>query len=903
MVYGRLNTFKITFQTAALLAVSVFFASCQEVLETPSVGKRADALNGAFQNTGKGYVYKRNPIIASGNPNLSYPSMKDYVSGELVTTNAHLETPCFYDFDNGAQASTTSDCFKVLNDVDSPEVPLQSNNGGWNYPIGSDEFYQVNTFYHVNKMLKRFHGALSKAHANVHYQTGNLIPPATKYEMEDTQSFWLTESLRDPNDSSIILGVENSTLNVYSKCYLDPFNAYFSPAENKICLGWNEKKDWLYIAQDPSVIYHELGHALVKVMMNQRNVSYNFPSYHVTPYESALGHLFYDEGKAINEGVADWFSYFINGRTHFGEWALGRFSNASRAMTEDDGIHNGLVSKQTGERLSYPQFAYYNPNNPAENEEDSHYAGQIVSHYLVSLTEELKSCSSSSNPEVLHREAADMVLMLLNETFAEIGDMTGRGSDVFDQFRKNLPGNFLNQGAFFTNLNNQESYRWGHQVNPPNFRKFFQVFAKNIKYKIDIGGLCPSFSTDESESLLDEYGLLLFNNYGDLKKGTVFADLGSHTQASETDYKSYFDNEYFNCFLHNSFLPIDNFCPISFGTRVNDLNRSHSVLVSKDLLEFPVNREEVTPMYVLDGYSEIANFLATLTFEGKNVQVSEDSAGAKYNNDNIKISPGEVVGVLLNLFNDSNSTIGGAQILANDWDHMKLRNPAHDYVSRIENRNAGYDIATWSPCQFEGWPLETENGQVDADPNNPQPGDCGFTTRDNFVMYSDPAPENPKYHQDAPQPVCMVQHAGENETLWVSQDFHRKHSLDLSPDQCLNPPDLSGYDFNPNECLIRFLPGADHAVLGKIEPQKSWSQTKTDSNTSEGLVTQHNNLLLMEVNKRIAPGTTFNCRLRARFTNCADCYEDPDTGEEYADHDMAGARPFKLINLKFTVTQ
>tara|TARA_B100000674_G_C37854488_1_gene921635 strand:- start:916 stop:1326 length:411 start_codon:yes stop_codon:yes gene_type:complete len=134
----------------------------------------------------------------------------------------------------------------------------------------------------------------------------------------------------------------------------------------------------------------------------------------------------------------------------------------------------------------------------------------------------------------------------------------------------------------------------------------------------------------------------------------------------------------------------------------------------------------------------------------------------------------------------------------------------------------------------------------------------------------------------------------------VSQDFHRRSELGLEASQCLNPPGYSGDDFNPNECLVRFLPGADQAVLGKINPQKSWAQTLTD-NSEDGLTIQQNAVTLLEVNKRIRPGTTFNCRLRARFTNCSDCFEDPDSGEEYADYEMAGAKPFKVINFKFTV--
>lgn len=882
MFYG--GAFKFTKATvlAIILASSTLLTSCQEALQAPTSNAREDAISGDYYYTGNGLIYENNPIIASGNYNLSRPSMSDYVTTKHVTDEPYLETKCSF---NGSE--TSDDCFKVLNDTTTTTV-LQANNGGWGYGVGTDEFYQVNTFYHVNKMLKRFYEALESGNNTVHFSGSNLVPPSSKYGIENTLSYWLAKGLRDPNDFNNILGVENSTLKVYSKCYLDPFNAYYSPSENKICLGWNDTNSFLYAAQDPSVIYHELGHVLVKVMMNQRNISYSMPNYHVTPFQSELGSLFYDEAGAINEGIADWFSYFITGRTHFGEWALGRFFDASRPLTEDDSIHNGMVSKASGERLSYPEYLYYDPNNPDSKVEDIHYSGQIVSHYLTSLTEDLKTTCSAS-----HVDAGNMVLGIVNETLAELGDMTGKGSDVFDEF---IRGNDVNFGAFFTNLNNQESYLWGHQVNPPNFRKFFQTLAKNISYHIT-NKSCIQFTKDKSETLLDEYGLLLFKNYGENKKGVKLTDLGGGViQKADTTYQDAFSDFFINCSNTTFIYPIDNYCPLGANTLVNESNRRNSVLIAKDFLEYPEDREGVSPAYIIDERAGIEQLLANLLYEGKPVQTSEGTAGVEYNNNNIKISPGEIVGINLNLFNNSNSTMGGVHILANDWDHMKMDDFSSSYVNRVENRNAAKDIANWSPCQIDGWPGVDENG-IPSDGQSP--GNCDYITRDNFVIELD-GTNNQKYDLDAAQPVCLVQHSSDNETQWVSQDFHRRSELGLEASQCLNPPGYSGDDFNPNECLVRFLPGADQAVLGKINPQKSWAQTLTD-NSEDGLTIQQNAVTLLEVNKRIRPGTTFNCRLRARFTNCSDCFEDPDSGEEYADYEMAGAKPFKVINFKFTV--
>lgn len=62
------------------------------------------------------------------------------------------------------------------------------------------------------------------------------------------------------------------------------------------------------------------------------------------------------------------------------------------------------------------------------------------------------------------------------------------------------------------------------------------------------------------------------------------------------------------------------------------------------------------------------------------------------------------------------------------------------------------------------------------------------------------------------------------------------------------------------------------------------------------------NLLLMEINRWTPPGTKFRCRLRARFSNCSDCYNDVDNGnDEYLDSDLNGHKPFKVINFEFDV--
>ncbi len=60
--------------------------------------------------------------------------------------------------------------------------------------------------------------------------------------------------------------------------------------------------------------------------------------------------------------------------------------------------------------------------------------------------------------------------------------------------------------------------------------------------------------------------------------------------------------------------------------------------------------------------------------------------------------------------------------------------------------------------------------------------------------------------------------------------------------------------------------------------------------------------MIMEVNKWIPPGTKFRCRLRARFSNCSDCYNDSTNGsDDFLESEMNGKKPFKVLNFEFDV--
>lgn len=892
--------------------VVLSFVSCSEITELPQEGTRIDQSNTRFAGTGEGYIFEKSPfdqnnfVLPSGQAS----SVSGWISTDFVTNENELFNTCSMSIETGFFTSSTTTnrtCYQILNDDDPDTVPIQSINAGWNYPQASspDEFYQVSAYYHSKLITRRFFQSLYRAHNKIHFPSpDNKIYPVTKFDFQNTYSYWFTDE--DVNNVGV-----NLPLTIYSKQPITPINAFFAPAQKAIGMGYDPVQfiKTPYSVEDLSVVYHEFGHAFNYILMNQRNTAAQqgtLPiNYHAPLFKSSLGKQFYDEAGAINEGIADYFAYFITQRQALGEWA---FPGFARPMTETNENHSANVSEQSGERLKYPDFAYYlaTTNVP---DEDVHNSGQIISHYLVSLTEDFKdTCSTitaldeddypilvtdedgiqreQSYEDHRHELATDMVIMLLSETLGEMGDMTARGSDVFDSFIKSGSDPYL--GKFFTNLNAFEAYTWGQYVKPPTFRKFSRLMARNIRYRISdfFAGACPSFTVDMSETLLDEYGLLLFDSYNENQEGTELNGTTDNLVVTDTDTNSESGNS------------------ITFGlasysaqadTTINSLNRKQTILVSKEFIDFPTTESGEPSIFVFDKQEGVRELLASLTFEGQNVTVSEGLAGPEFNNGNIKISPGEIIGITPNLFNFSNSNIGGVRILANDFDHMKLNNSAEIHANTSANIIANQDIADWRPCQIDGFPLETENGIAETAGAETE-GDCLYTTKHNQILKDTAA--TPEYYPDAPQPVCMVQFSDENETKWVSQDFFRDQELLLEDNECLNGPSMSGDDFNPNECLIRVLPGGASANYGKIDSQKTWQ--KTLQGDAGNATVSSNHILIMEVNKLIRPGTTFNCRFRVTFSNCSDCYQD-ENGNEYPDYEYAGHEPFRVINFSFQV--
>ena len=96
-------------------------------------------------------------------------------------------------------------------------------------------------------------------------------------------------------------------------------------------------------------------------------------------------------------------------------------------------------------------------------------------------------------------------------------------------------------------------------------------------------------------------------------------------------------------------------------------------MVSKDLIKLD-ERTGKAKYFIFDKGSDIRTIVEALS-RGQIRELSDQTdPNLSYNNGNGEISPGEVVGISLNIYNDSNTAIGGVQVLANDWDHGKMDN-------------------------------------------------------------------------------------------------------------------------------------------------------------------------------------------------------------------------------------
>jgi hypothetical protein len=294
----------------------------------------------------------------------------------------------------------------------------------------------------------------------------------------------------------------------------------------------------------------------------------------------------------------------------------------------------------------------------------------------------------------------------------------------------------------------------------------------------------------------------------------------------------------------------------------------------------PDSATDTATYYIIDDQTSMSGILEGLLFKGFPMNPSTGIASLEYNNSNIKISPGEIVAVIPNLKNSSNSTIAGIQLLATDWDHVN--------ITDTTGTNGNF-----KPCV------------VDDVTTVAQGAESGATCSTTMTSYKRHVKTAGAFATEAAAPVCLVQLEDGEVTRWVSQnEFRKKQGLALQDKDCLGFAGTAAtedFTFNPHECLVRVLPGASEASFSKIDAQKSYVETMRNGNPEHTF--DVGNAIVFEVNKWIPPGTKFRCRLRAKFGNCSDCYSDAadSTNDEYIDAEYNGAKPFKVINFEFDV--
>ncbi|WP_419168429.1 hypothetical protein [Halobacteriovorax sp.] len=583
------------------LCLGLLTTSCLVDPAQNRTGSGGKALKNTQDTVSAGYgrVLAANPLILS-----DYSADEDTDLSTLITrspvpitNNQYLIKDC----------TMVANCLEVTEDTGIS--PFYNETSQWAFPVTSTEFLQINAYYHMSKIMDTYLSDMQNYYNIVYPDTGSRPYSSTiPSDSDQHKSFW--KSLT--NSSSKLIVEADSSLKD---------NASFSPSNFKIRLGYLSGYTNLKMAQDPSVIYHEFGHTVVERLMNHRNRSYavnnclGSDEYEVCSGESQLGYFAHDDALSINEGLSDYFSYFVNSREHMGEWGLGKFKNASRPLSEDDSLHIAGISSDSDSRLRYPEYLGYNVYSPEKRIDDIHLDGQIISHFLVALTKEFQNKCTGT-----HTQAKKLVFYTLAETLAELGDLTAKAKDSFvDQI----------------NLDINYAHEWLKSVKPVNFRNFSQAFARNVlKMTIQSTSLCPlnSFSKDDLEQLLDSYGLLLFRTYN-------------------TNY---------------------NFTGTSGNVTVNQLNRKKSELISKNLL-IEDTRSTYSDISVFDIRSTIYQ---TIRNQMKIEEVT--TTDARYNNGNGQVSPGEIVGIFANVFNKSNSIMAGTRVLASDWAHMQDGLPCTD---------------------------------------------------------------------------------------------------------------------------------------------------------------------------------------------------------------------------------
>ena len=763
-----------------------------------------------------GRVMEFSPVVLNDGTEGLDPEMNlsRYLSDPVfITDNPILQESCV---GNSAGDGLIEECYDVLEDAGAS--PIEQYYDRWAFEVDTTEFDQVQTFYHVGQVVDYYLDSLNYLY---YYQAQPGIDPGLNYNTSIPLDIY--------NKNAHFLAGE--TLTTYARCdFAD--NAFFDPATNTMCLGYLSQYPQIKAAHDPSVIQHELGHALTAVMLNIRTIA-NTTDF---PFRSEIKYSFYDEAGSINEGVADFYAHIFDERDAVFEYIFGAFISGYRPVMEDHELHASGISTEPEDRISYPHFLNYVPDAPEMIIEDVHQAGMIISHFLTTLKRDLMDTCSWE-----HDDAANKIFNVILETYAYLGDLSATGNDYYPHGTVNLSSDLDESGV-------PTSLLWYSRVRPVNFRSWSQTFARFFVQTLSntSSTACNSsfYPKDKLETILDSYGLLLFDNYND--------DGNHHSQG------------------HGG-----------ANHKVNPENRLKTNLIDKDLIGLD-EREDKSPVFVFDKRRDILNALESLLEVGLTEEISSKiDSELLHNNGNGQVSPGEVVGLAFNLYNASNSEMGGVQILSNDWDHVKIESGER------------------KPCPnfSDEWPSSSEGAASvdDEDANDPQSGECQFVTKTNGNSLAsnggdDPATES----NEVIHPVCFVQITDESATYWASQEEYREQ-VGLENKDCLDENDT-------HSCFMRAIKGGDSALYSRIEANKNWAETIVDIDTGEPSYGIHN-LLFFEVNRETPPGTTFDCRFRVRFTNCKNCWneEGMDDDDDYLDYEFSGERPYKIIHYQFTV--
>jgi hypothetical protein len=414
-----------------------------------------------------------------------------------------------------------------------------------------------------------------------------------------------------------------------------------------------------------------------------------------------------------------------------------------------------------------------------------------------------------------------------------MGDLTAKGND------QTPPGQYR------INLDPLNSRMWINQITPLNYRRFAQTFSRffmwtyNDSNSFKCGDGTKNLK-DAMEQILDMYGLLNFHTYNENGNSYVIDTATGKPVGHSGQNRS-----------------------------INILNKKKTVDIPKEMLT-PDPNVNAPAAFVFDVREDMLSVLQALQQSGQIGQISSQlEPDIPYNNGNGQVSPGELVGISLNVFNSSNSMVGGLEIYGNDWDHVKDGKPCNNFDDQ--------------------WPPVGEGGADSSEETPPfSPGDCNYITRTNGGI--EPLET---VVTDSIYPICFVLNIKGNSTSWITQDEFIKLN-NISTDKCLD----AGV---PKDCLIKTIPGADWSTFSKINPSATWGKTMTETNATTPNFNV-NNIVLFETSKYIPPGTTFNCRFRVRFTNCANCWQSADFGlDDYLDYQWSGGEPFRIFPLQFSV--